>query len=133
MGFCKPISASNSNNKTCPCSDSNNSSNSSHHSNLLTHLELGQLAATTSATSICCFLYTDQIRRNFHLLRLVARIEVHLRQHTHFLILSKRNSNKYAISVMSMRMSKQASLRCSERNTEMRCSSMVQITRKTTI
>ena len=131
MGFYKPISANNSNNKTCPCRDNNNSNSNSLHSNLLTHLELGQLTATTSATNIYCFLYMDQTRRNFHLRRLVARIEVHLPRLIHFLILSKLNSSKYVISAMSMRMSKQASPRLSVRNTEMSCSSMVQIMRKT--
>lgn len=138
----KVTSISNSKHRISPCNDSISKCSSNNQCCPSTRLEWDQsmeitiITTITTRTTKTSFTLSTAIKKTYLLLWRAVLTEVHLQLHRLCQTLinhSKLCSNRIVISVMSMRMSKLASLRHSERNTEMRCSSMVQITMMTTI
>jgi len=143
MEYYKVTSISNSKHRISPCNDSTSKCSSNNQCCPSTRLEWDQsmeitiiTTTITTRTTQTSFTLSTAIKKTYLLLWRAVLTEVHLQLHRLCQTLinhSKLCSNRIVISVMSMRMSKLANLRHSERNTEMRCSSMVLIMMMTII
>ena len=143
MEYSKATSTNNSKHKMSPCKGSNSKCSNNNQCCPSTRLGWDQLMEITIITIITTITTTqtsftlNMVTKKTYLLRWRAALTgVHLRLHLLYqtlINLSKQFSNRTVISVMLMKMFKRANLRHSERNTEMRCSSMVLITMMTII